>query len=1104
MAWRLADPYGVQQQAYPFPGQGNWWDQSQPGIGVAGTGDDVPYAGSPLSAGFGRGLFGGSSMQQRLPQPQPVQYQQQQQQQPITGNDPAETTADRTVPEISYQSVLNCFTLSYLNSQPQNKQLLIRLLPELPITPGVHSRDPTLPPTGPSGSNATGHTQSRDRGERNRFRSVAEAEQYRANQLAKKVGVDPRFDWDAFPSTVGWRIREQARADDDAMQGGRRSRSQDRDGDSSAGMDDELVDLYSPENLQLDDPSSFGESSRTSNNNNASDNEGDATPRSRRRRLSAEDLQRIQASAEESRRREQRDRSANDQSSGPSPPNGDDDHHMQQQDADSAPRHRRTSGGSVSPTTRSSKTLPLPGPPKSVKFARHLELARTAPTIISQWGPYCIWAESEDVIARREDAKEALRAKEERDAMYDVGFGLSSGGKSAGVDKSKYNPKSRSGGTSSSHYGAPQQSATSTRDIPVTSEWLAPAVTFPLSAFVGLGFAYSSSFSAITNNKGKTNGTSNVHTTSVMTRAACEPAHKAKQPVKPALSEVVCRWRARKRWRAQEMLERAGQAVGNAARSALKWVRNASVGASSAITSPVDDVAERASVNAESSVAGARRARGEREQESRVQTSTTESRSAAIPSTTTTSTPEPTRVRSSERHSERPSMHSLAESPARSDDRHGEQARSSTRARLRYERERAERSDAEADGDRFYRAPVSRQQESSSSEDGFDALSVRQNGKRHRERDMGNDRGRKLHRVEESRRSGSWSSAESRSPDRNPRSKTTTIVLDSTRDRHVDGALPRALAEQDVLDVYPADTQDYDNYGDDEYEQDLAPVIDLPAIGSAAAKPVTRDNTAFNAAEADFVPLEDDKMDKDHIGAPGRVAGNTVERANRRWQSGYSDMNAYFRSLSSLSDDRGRRRDRYASVTAGDSWVNDESDTDSEDERQRSGRVRLRSPPPGPSLDRKVKAEREAGGKDTAKQSERGTAAKPELIDDEDMDEADEKILHSWEARLHATLQTYTKRYEVPEYDDETNSEDENPDFAGIEEDSDAEMRVEAEEVPELGVKPMYGSGYNKDRTLPKFARHKVEDFEERNRRRGRGNQHRYDGNTRYQPYRRR
>lgn len=412
------------------------------------------------------------------------------------------------------------------------------------------------------------------------------------------------------------------------------------------------------------------------------------------------------------------------------------------------------------------------------------------------------------------------------------------------------------------------------------------------------------------------------------------------------------------------------------------------------------------------------------------------------------------------------------------------------------------RSDDEADGDRFYRAPVSRRRESSeSSEDGFQALS-RQKGKQRRERDGDNDRDVEMRTPDVTSRRSSWSS-DSQTSDRRSRPKPTTIVLATNRDRHLDGSPPRVQADENALDTIHADDQGFDQYRDDEYEEDPAPVVDLPAIGSVAATPMTRGNTAFNAAQLDFVPLEDDKTDQGAVGSSRPATGSTIERANQRWQSGYANTDAYFRSLSSFSDNRGRGRGRqgYAPATAGDSWVNDESDTDSEDERRRSRRVRLRSPPPPTDVERMPKVE---DGESRGTAAGPGTAANPAKIEDEDMDDIDEKTLHSWEARLHATLQKYTKRYEVPEYDDETDSEDENPDFAGIEEDSDAEMRVEAEEVPELGVKPLYGLGFNRDRTLPKFTRPKLKDFEDRHRGYGRGNQYRYGGQDRYQPYRRR
>lgn len=256
--------------------------------------------------------------------------------------------------------------------------------------------------------------------------------------------------------------------------------------------------------------------------------------------------------------------------------------------ADSASRRGRTSNPSGTPKT----TRSMPRSTRSVTFVKHLENAETAPTIISNYLPYCIALELDDVVA--------LRQQEERDAMNAAGFGLGGGaGNATGVERSRYNPRGRE---NAPHY-AGEQPARAMQQIPVVSQWAAPAVSGVVSEFFaqfGYGFASASSNTS-TSKSGNSNGTSDINNTGVLTRAAHTPAHKEKQPVKPALSRFVARWRAR------------GRAAISAAQGVLDRVRGASVGVSAAITG----VAESASADAGATGAAGSATEGlpEREQE---------------------------------------------------------------------------------------------------------------------------------------------------------------------------------------------------------------------------------------------------------------------------------------------------------------------------------------------------------------------------------------------------------------------------------------------------------------------------------------------------------
>ncbi|KAJ9112876.1 hypothetical protein QFC19_000431 [Naganishia cerealis] len=485
MAWRDIDTYPV--ATYQGQGGGQWWDPPEE--------EEDGYAAA--TGGIGRGMF--------------VPPAQQQQPLPPTENE--DSAAASVVP---YQSILNCFTLSHLNST--NRPLLIRHLPSLPVTLGAHSRDPTtLSPS--AGSAFAPPLRSRSRDRAHTFRSVSEAEQWRAQQLERRRGVDPRFDWNAWPRTVGWRLRGEAEESTLAMGRGR--------------------DVFDPLAHPPFIPTASSSPS-TTRRDSFEDDDPVVRPRSgRRRRMSAEEVQRIR-----------------ERSEGTSKGDGG-------VVVGSAQPLEMTLDGRQAPTRpRRHRT-----PRKRVKFAKDLENPSTAPTILSRYFPYVVWAEGYEA----EEAKRVREKEEqERQQQQQQGAGVGSG---TGRQRSKYNPRVEG---NPRRYTRQQQQGTSVvPEIPYISEYATSTTMFSLPGLSGLGFGSSSSAVAVANNNSNKllpdGGTTNAGDgTSIITRAPSIPAHRAKTPTKPALLRPAVR---------MGMMARMGRAVGGVARNAWDALRGATVGA---------------------------------------------------------------------------------------------------------------------------------------------------------------------------------------------------------------------------------------------------------------------------------------------------------------------------------------------------------------------------------------------------------------------------------------------------------------------------------------------------------------------------------------------
>lgn len=265
---------------------------------------------------------------------------------------------------------------------------------------------------------------------------------------------------------------------------------------------------------------------------------------------------------------------------------------------------------------------------------------------------------------------------------------------------------------------------------------------------------------------------------------------------------------------------------------------------------------------------------------------------------------------------------------------------------------------------------------------------------------------------------------------------------------------------------------------------DAAPVVPaaLPEIGTGASQPLTRDNTAFNAAGLDFVPLGvDDEDDKDLDGRanrsrvisrlPSNASRAQVEaaQANERYriqEARYElqrrQWEEYLRSLGSLGAHPDVQPFRPA-----DSWR--DSDSDSEENEDQPDRRRGRG-----NVARGRDRERAYSEDEPDDKSHPRLRSPPpeRQLPDPDGEDEDEKadFDNTVGGRLRQILQQYNKRYE-PQVADSDDSDAENPDFAGIQLDEEAERAIDEMEDPELGYKPMYGSGFNRDRTMPKMRR---------------------------------
>jgi hypothetical protein len=267
----------------------------------------------------------------------------------------------------------------------------------------------------------------------------------------------------------------------------------------------------------------------------------------------------------------------------------------------------------------------------------------------------------------------------------------------------------------------------------------------------------------------------------------------------------------------------------------------------------------------------------------------------------------------------------------------------------------------------------------------------------------------------------------------------------------------------------------------------------LPEIGTGASRPLTRDNTAFNAAGLDFVPLGiDDNEDKtpdlraqadrltsrlpsnatraQHEAADANDRYHAQERLyelqQRQWQE-------YLQSLGSVGEQR-----EVGPFRPADSWRDDESDAElTPEESEESGDegplVKRSRGVSGTRRRGRSREKRSVEDQPDDKDHPRLKSPPPERrlanMDDADEDEKAD-FDNTVGGRLRAILEQYDKRYE-PEVVHSDDSDAENPDFAGIELDDDLEDYIDDIEVPELAAAPLYGSGFNRDRVMPKLRR---------------------------------
>lgn len=269
-----------------------------------------------------------------------------------------------------------------------------------------------------------------------------------------------------------------------------------------------------------------------------------------------------------------------------------------------------------------------------------------------------------------------------------------------------------------------------------------------------------------------------------------------------------------------------------------------------------------------------------------------------------------------------------------------------------------------------------------------------------------------------------------------------------------------------------------------------APVPNLPEIGTGAARPMTRDNTAFNAAQLDFIPIPSDSPIAPtrpicNLPATATPKEREIARANERYHQHMAQWEAYLRSLATANQDEGevyREADTWRDV--------DEDDTPrrSDEEGGRGRRKRGAD-----MLDDSDWSDdgRDGGRKGEGKRREESVSEytdveqpderphprfhspPPEkrVLDKDEIDDDDDKEDYAtWAMRIQETLKQYDKRYE-PEVVDSDDSDAVNPDFQDIDLDDDLELEIDEIEIPELGAAPLYGSGFNRDRAMPKIRR---------------------------------
>lgn len=261
---------------------------------------------------------------------------------------------------------------------------------------------------------------------------------------------------------------------------------------------------------------------------------------------------------------------------------------------------------------------------------------------------------------------------------------------------------------------------------------------------------------------------------------------------------------------------------------------------------------------------------------------------------------------------------------------------------------------------------------------------------------------------------------------------------------------------------------------------------DLPEIGTDAARPMTRGNTAFNAAQVDLIPIPSDRPIR-NLPATATPKEKRIAEANAKYHQHMAQWEAYLRSLAPVY--RGDAGEVYREA---DVYV----DLGDDDEPRREGSRRRRrsddsesdwsDESSGPMGGKGKQPARDADDVQPEEKPHKRLHSPPpekKLPMKEEVEEDDQDDYSNWAERIQETLKQYDKRYE-PEIADSDDSDAVNPDFQGIDLDSDLDLEIDGIEVPELAAAPLFGSGFNRDRVMPKVRRPDHDRERERERKR--------------------